>query len=182
MVLHSAGILLYRQDADRVRVFLAHIGGPLWAGKDERAWTIPKGLLAADEEPRAAAVREFTEETGAPPPDGELIELGTFRQAGGKRVTAYALCADFDAMTLAGNTFQMEWPPRSGQIREFPEVDRADWFDLDTAADKLVRGQVPMLAALSTLVDGVPTAAADRSEQVPPIDERGEQPDDRGLH
>jgi predicted NUDIX family NTP pyrophosphohydrolase len=145
----SAGLLVHRAGADGgVEVLLAHMGGPFWARKDEGAWTIPKGEHADDEEGLAAARREFAEELGAPPPDGPAVELGEVRQSGGKRVTAWAVAGDFDPSEVVSNTFEMEWPPRSGRMQAFPEVDRAAWFDVDTARRKLVKGQVPLLDAL----------------------------------
>jgi predicted NUDIX family NTP pyrophosphohydrolase len=149
----SAGLLLHRAGADGgVEVLLAHMGGPFWARKDEGAWTIPKGEHGDDEEGLAAARREFAEELGAPPPDGPAIELGEVRQSGGKRVTAWAVAGDFDASAIVSNTFEIEWPPRSGRTQAFPEVDRASWFDLETARRKLVKGQVPLLDALAQRV------------------------------
>ncbi|HYI98972.1 MAG TPA: NUDIX domain-containing protein [Thermoleophilaceae bacterium] len=149
----SAGLLLFRRSGDAegagsVEVMLVHMGGPFWARKDEGAWSIPKGEYGDGEEPLAVARREFEEEIGRPPPDGPLLELGEVRQSGGKVVTAWALEADIDVTEIESNTFEMEWPPRSGRMREFPEVDRADWFDLDTARAKLVRAQVGLLDAL----------------------------------
>ena len=148
----TAGLLLYRIGADgALRVLLAHMGGPFWAAKDERAWTLPKGEYDAAEEPAAAAAREFAEEMGSPPPPGPWTELGSLT-ASGKKLTAFALEADFAADAINSNTFSLEWPPRSGRIQEFPEVDRAAWFDLATAREKLVKGQVPLLDRLSALV------------------------------
>jgi predicted NUDIX family NTP pyrophosphohydrolase len=144
----SAGLLLYRRRATGVEVMVAHMGGPFWAKKDEGAWSIFKGEHLDGEDPLAAARREFTEETGSAVPAGDLVELGEVRQSGGKRVSAWAVEADFDASTVRSNTFEMEWPPRSGRRQEFPEVDRAEWFDLATARRKLVKGQLPLLDAL----------------------------------
>jgi predicted NUDIX family NTP pyrophosphohydrolase len=142
----SAGLLLYRADPDGVRVLLAHMGGPYWASKDARAWTIPKGEYEPDEDPLAAARREFEEELGSTPPTGAAArELGEIRQSGGKVVLAWAVPGDFDVTTVQSNTFELEWPPRSGKTRTFPEIDRAAWFDLDTARQKIVAGQVPFL-------------------------------------
>ncbi len=174
-MLRSAGILLYRNDPDGPRVLLGHLGGPFWANRDEHAWTVPKGEFDDPEDARTAAVREFTEELGSPPPDGELVELGTFRQSGGKRVTVFALAGDLDADAIVSNTFELEWPPRSGRIRSFPEIDRAAWFDLATARRKLVKGQLPVLS-------GLEQARIIGSEQSPPVQNGGQHPDDDGFH
>jgi len=129
---------------------LVHMGGPFWARKDAGAWSIPKGEYDADaEDPRAVAAREFEEEIGRPAPAGDWVELGEARQSGGKRIVAWALEGDLDVSRIESNTFTTEWPPRSGEMQEFPEVDRADWFGLETAREKLVRGQVPLLDALA---------------------------------
>ncbi|WP_298325705.1 NUDIX domain-containing protein [Haloactinopolyspora sp.] len=138
---HSAGILVFRRTGPEVEVLLGHMGGPFWARKDAGAWSIPKGEIDADEPPRAAARREFTEELGLPVPDGELIELGTVRQSGGKKVDVWALEADLDPASVVPGTFEMIWPPGSGRRQEFPEIDRVAWFDLATAREKIVRGQ-----------------------------------------
>jgi predicted NUDIX family NTP pyrophosphohydrolase len=145
----SAGILLHRRREGAHEVLLVHPGGPFWAKKDAGAWSIPKGEYEDGEEPRAAALREFAEELGAPPPDGELVELGEVRQRGGKVVTAWALAGDADADAVRSNTFTMEWPPRSGTIGEFPEVDRAAWFSLDEARERILPGQAPLLDRLA---------------------------------
>jgi predicted NUDIX family NTP pyrophosphohydrolase len=142
----SAALLLFRR-RDELEVLIAHMGGPFWARKDAGAWSIPKGEYT-DEEPLAAARREFAEEMGTPPPDGETIPLGTVKQSGGKTVTTYAVEGDFDLDGFHSNTFEMEWPRGSGQTREFPEVDRAEWMPVAVAREKLVKGQVPVLDAL----------------------------------
>jgi len=147
--MRSAGLLLYRVRDGVPEVLLGHMGGPFWARKDEHAWSIPKGEYGDDEDALAAARREFAEETGSAPPDGEPLPLGEVRQSGGKRVVAWALEGDLDPATVASNTFTLEWPPRSGRQQEFPEIDRADWFALDAARAKLVKGQVPLLDALA---------------------------------
>lgn len=145
----SAALLLYRLSADRgLEVLVAHMGGPFWEKKDARAWSIPKGEYD-DEEPLAAALREFAEEMGDAPPDGEVIELGECRQPSGKIITTYAVEGDFDLGTFHSNTFPLEWPKGSGRIQEFPEVDRAEWMSLERASDMLVKGQVPILGALA---------------------------------
>ena len=136
----SAGILLYRKRDRGVEVFLVHPGGPFWDKKDHGAWSIPKGLYESDEDPLVAARREFTEETGAPM-EGTFVPLLPLTQASGKVVLAWAVEGDIDATTVKSNTFSMEWPPRSGRVQAFPEVDRAGWFDLATARMKLQRGQ-----------------------------------------
>jgi len=149
----STGILLYRRRAGALEVFLVHPGGPFWAKKDAGAWSIPKGEPAPGEEPRATARREFVEETGLALPEA-LTELPPVRQAGGKTVQAWAAEGDADPAALRSNSFALEWPPRSGRFQEFPEIDRAQWFDLATARQKLNKGQVPLLDALKRLVDG----------------------------
>ena len=146
--MRSAGLLLYRVRDGVPEVLLGHMGGPFWAHKDEHAWSIPKGEYGDDEDALAAARREFAEETGSAPPDGEPLPLGEVRQSGGKRVVAWAVEGDFDPGGLESNTFTVEWPPRSGRHSEFPEVDRAEWFDPDTARRKLVRAQSAFVDAL----------------------------------
>ena len=150
----SAGVLLHRRGPGGVEVLLGHMGGPFWARKDAGAWSMPKGVYEADEDPRAAAAREFAEELGAPMPAGPLRELGTVRTSGGKRITAFALDADFDAADITPGTFTCEWPPRSGRMQEFPEIDRAAWFDLPTAREKIVKSQLPLLDRLLALTTG----------------------------
>ena len=148
----SAGILLYRQIDDgskgRVEVLLGHMGGPFWARKDAGAWTIPKGEIEPGEDPLAVAQREFEEELGAPVPAGAVTDLGEVRQAGGKTVQAWAVEGDLDAATIVSNTFEMEWPPRSGRTESFPEIDRAAWFDLETARSLIIQGQRALLDRL----------------------------------
>lgn len=146
--LPSAGLLLHRRHGTRHEVLLAHMGGPFWANRDEGAWSIPKGEYAADEDPLAAALREFAEELGAPAPDVPLRALGTLRQRGGKLVSIWAGEADFDVSAITSNTFEMEWPPRSGRRQSFPEIDRAAWFDIPTARLKIVPGQAEFLDRL----------------------------------
>ena len=147
----SAGLLLYRRSAAGLAVLLVHPGGPFWAKKDLGAWSIPKGEYAAGEEPLAAAQREFFEETGARP-HGAFAPLGEIRQPGGKHVTAWAVEGDFDPATLVSNTFELEWPPRSGRKRAFPEVDRADWFSPDDARKKILAGQRPFIDRLELML------------------------------
>ncbi len=143
----SAGLLLYRTTGGDPEVLLVHMGGPFWARKDEHAWSIPKGEYTDPENPRDVAIREFTEELGSAPPTGPEGDLGTANQSG-KAVTIYTREADFDAASCRSNTFEIEWPPRSGRLQNFPEVDRAEWFGLDTARQKLVKGQIVFLDRL----------------------------------
>lgn len=145
--MRSAGILLYRRRDAALEVLLAHPGGPFWARRDDGAWTIPKGLVDAGESAEAAARREFLEELGAEA-IGELMPLGSVRQRSGKHVEAFALEGDFDVATLRSNTFETEWPPRSGRKQTYPEVDRAEWMDLATARAKLLEAQRPLLDRL----------------------------------
>ena len=146
MTKRSAGILLFRRGG-AIEVFLVHPGGPFWANKDAGAWSIPKGEYEDDEDPLAAARREFAEETGIAV-DGDFIPLEPVKQPSGKIVSAWALEGDCDATRITSNSFAMEWPPKSGRHQEFPEVDRAGWFDLDAAREKLTRGQVSLLDQL----------------------------------
>jgi predicted NUDIX family NTP pyrophosphohydrolase len=150
----SAGLLLYRRTSAGPEVLIAHMGGPFWARKDEGAWSIPKGEFEDGEEPLAVALREFEEEIGTPPPAGPVVELGEFRQRGGKRVTVFAREGDLDVSQVRSNEFAMEWPRGSGRMRRFPEIDRAEWMPLDTARRKLVAAQAPAIDALEgTLVE-----------------------------
>jgi predicted NUDIX family NTP pyrophosphohydrolase len=146
----SAGLLIYRIRANKLEVFLVHPGGPLWAHEDE--WSIPKGEYTADEEPFEAAKREFVEETGFDVPVGKIIELVPIKQPNGKVVSAWAIEGDFDAAQMQSNLFSMEWPPKSGRQQEFPEVDRADWFDLEAAKVKIFKGQERFLDELKKLI------------------------------
>jgi predicted NUDIX family NTP pyrophosphohydrolase len=142
----SAGILLYRRTASGTEVFLAHPGGPYWARKDEGAWSVPKGLVAAGEDELACARREFTEETGFDAPGvGSEHDLGSFRLPSGKRLHVWAVAGDCDPAALRSNLFEMEWPPRSGRTAQFPEVDRGGWFDRAAALRKIVPGQRPVI-------------------------------------
>jgi predicted NUDIX family NTP pyrophosphohydrolase len=147
MPVRSAGILLYRRDPDEVRLLLVHPGGPFWRGRDEGAWMIPKGLIEPGEEPLAAALREFEEELGSKP-EGEPRPLCEVRQAGGKWVNAFALEGDFDPASLKSNEFTIEYPPKSGSFRAFPEVDEARWFTLEEARAKILKSQAPIVEAL----------------------------------
>jgi len=149
-VKRSAGIVLWRRlDSGVVEVFLGHMGGPYWTRKDAGAWTIPKGEIEPGEEPIAVARREFCEEIGSPVPPGDPIDLGEIRQAGGKAVLAWAIEGDLEASAIGSNTFELEWPPKSGRMQSFPEIDRAAWFDLATAAEKIVVGQRTFLDRLA---------------------------------
>lgn len=149
----SAGILLYRRrPRSAVEVLLVHPGGPFWAKKDLGAWSIPKGTYEPDEDPLAAARREFAEETGSQI-EGDAIALGSFRQSSAKTIDIWAVEGEFDPDSVKSNTFSMEWPPRSGRRREVPEVDRAEWFAPEEAARKLLKGQRPVLDALLRILD-----------------------------
>jgi predicted NUDIX family NTP pyrophosphohydrolase len=154
MAATSAGLVVFRVRDGALEVLLGHMGGPYWARKDEGAWSIPKGELADAEDALAGARREYEEELGHPPPEGAVLELGEIRQRAGKRVVAFAIEGDFDPAQLAAGTFELEWPPRSGRRQAFPEIDRVAWFDLATAARKLVRGQAAFLERLADLRRG----------------------------
>jgi predicted NUDIX family NTP pyrophosphohydrolase len=150
----SAGILLYRRAGAALEVLLVHPGGPFWARKDAGAWSIPKGEHDDAEDPQACARREFAEETGMELGPGELADLGTVRLKSGKRVAAWAAEGELDADAIRSNTFEVEWPPRSGRRQAFPEVDRAGWFGLEAAREKLNPAQVAFLDRLRDLLDG----------------------------
>ncbi len=152
MAKQSAGLLLYRKREGRVEVFLVHPGGPFWANKDAHAWSIPKGEFEAGEDALAAAKREFREETGFDPGAGLFAALEPCRQSGGKVIHAWAAEGDCDAAAVRSNDFEMEWPPRSGQMQSFPEVDRAAWVPLDQAKEKLHKGQAPLIDQLESLL------------------------------
>lgn len=154
MAAKSAGILVYRSRGGAVEVLLVHPGGPFWARRDAGAWSIPKGEYTGPDDPEAAARREFVEETGWIL-NGELKPLGEVRQKAGKSVTAFAVEDDFDPATLESNSFEMEWPPKSGRKAAFPEIDRADWFTLAEAREKIIDGQRPLLDRLPRLIGGV---------------------------
>jgi predicted NUDIX family NTP pyrophosphohydrolase len=144
----SAGILLYRGSVHELEVFLVHPGGPFWVKKDSGAWSIPKGEYADGEDAFAAARREFQEETGFPVTDGRFLPLGDVKQPGGKMVTVWALEQDADPALLRSNTFDLEWPPKSGKVEKFPEVDAGGWFSIPLATTKLLKGQLEFLARL----------------------------------
>ena len=145
----SAGILLHRRRGDQLEVLLVHPGGPFWARRDAGAWSIPKGEHEPGDDPLEAARREFEEELGTPPPDGETRDLGEVRQRGGKLVRAWALTGDLNAEEITSNTFTLEWPPRSGRTIEVPEVDRAGWFTLEQAREKINPAQAELLDRLA---------------------------------
>lgn len=148
----SAGLLLHRTVDGERQVLLAHMGGPFWATKDDHAWTIPKGLHEdGDDDPLAVAEREFAEEMGAAAPPGPTVDLAECR-SGPKTNHVFARAAEFDASTIVSNTFEMEWPPNSGRMAEFPEVDRAEWFSIADARRKLVKGMLPFLDRLESAV------------------------------
>jgi predicted NUDIX family NTP pyrophosphohydrolase len=156
--IRSAGLLMFRRRGEAVEVLLAHPGGPFWARRDDAAWTLPKGEIAPEEDPLAAAQREFLEETGftpAPP----FLPLGELRQKSGKRITAWAFEGDADPGLLVSNPFEIEWPPRSGLMQSFPEVDRVRWFEPQEARRKLIAGQAPFIDALQLALSGEPAAA-----------------------
>lgn len=148
MLKRSAGLLLYRFRATSLEVLLGHPGGPYFARKDDGVWTIPKGEYEPAEEPLAAAYREFAEEIGTAPPDGEPVPLGETKQSNGKLVVVWALEGDLDVAEICCNLFDLEWPPRSGRIQQFPELDRAAWFDVDTAHRKAFASQQPFFQRL----------------------------------
>ncbi|MFD7876233.1 NUDIX domain-containing protein [Streptomyces sp. NPDC059766] len=145
----SAGLLLFRHTDHGLEVLLGHMGGPFYARKDAGAWTLPKGEYGPEEPAWEAARREFREELGLAPPDGAAIPLGEVRQTGGKTVTAWAVEADLDPSAVRPGTFRMEWPPRSGHVREFPELDRVEWFGLDRARELVVGAQTAFLDRLT---------------------------------
>jgi predicted NUDIX family NTP pyrophosphohydrolase len=150
----SAGLLLYRFVDDIVEVLIGHPGGPFWARKDDGAWSIPKGEYLEGEDPWTVAKREFEEELGKAPPDGPRIELEPLKQPSGKIITAFAVRGDLDLDGTVSNTFPLEWPKGSGNIKEFPEIDRVGWFPVDQAHAKLLKGQRPLLDRLTDAVEG----------------------------
>ncbi len=150
----SAGILLWRRGAAGPEVLIGHMGGPFWARKDDAAWSVPKGEHEPDDDPLAAALREFEEEMGSPAPATDLVPLGEVRQAGGKVLTVWAAEGDLDAGAVVSNTFALEWPPRSGLVQEFPEIDRAAWFALDAARAKLNPAQAELIDRLEATLSG----------------------------
>ncbi|WP_342236423.1 NUDIX domain-containing protein [Inquilinus sp. OTU3971] len=151
MPAESVGILMYKRVDGQRFVLLVHPGGPFWRGKDLGAWSIPKGEPEPGEDFEATARREFAEELGTAP-EGPLLPLGRIRQRGGKAVTAFAVTGDLDVSGIRSSEFQLEWPPKSGRIQSFPEVDRAEWFDLPTARHKILEGQRPLLDRLEEIL------------------------------
>ncbi|HJT93761.1 MAG TPA: NUDIX domain-containing protein [Mycobacterium sp.] len=149
----SAGLLLYRFAPEGAEVLLVHPGGPFWARKDDGAWSIPKGEYIEGEDPWTVAQREFLEELGKTAPDGPRVEFAPVKQPGGKVVTAFGVCGDLDLDGTFSNTFTLEWPKGSGNVREYPEVDRAGWFLLAQARSKLLKGQLPLLDRLSDVLE-----------------------------
>jgi predicted NUDIX family NTP pyrophosphohydrolase len=145
----AAGLIVYRVREKQLEVLLVHPGGPFWAKKDAAAWSIPKGEFTDDEDPLVAAQREFTEETGFTV-NGPFASLGSVRATSGKILHAFIAEADFDPTKIVSNTFKMEWPPRSGRLTEFPEADRADWFPVPVAKEKVHRGQIELLTRLES--------------------------------
>jgi predicted NUDIX family NTP pyrophosphohydrolase len=148
MAATSAGLLLYRREASGWQVLIGHPGGPFWAKRDAGAWSIPKGEHSSDEEPLQAARREFEEELGVPSPDGPVLDLGTARLKSGKSIRAFALAGELDPATVVPGPFEMEWPPGSGRIASFPEIDRVEWFLVEEARTRLNPGQVVFLDRL----------------------------------
>jgi len=153
----GAGVLLYRYRDRRIEVLLVHPGGPFFRRRDEGAWSIPKGECSADDTGLPAALREFEEELGAPAPQPPFISLGVVRQAGGKTVHAWAAQGEFDVASLSSNAFELEWPPRSGRTQRFPEVDRADWFGIDSARRMLLPAQRAFIDRLMAAVPQKPS-------------------------
>ncbi|MBV9988612.1 MAG: NUDIX domain-containing protein [Chitinophagaceae bacterium] len=152
MATQSAGILLYRIRNEQPEFFLVHPGGPFWKNKDAGAWSIPKGEFAGDEDPLQAAIREFCEETGVAL-NGDFKALSPIRQKAGKQVFAWAIAGDIDAAAIKSNSFEMEWPPRSGRRQQFPEVDKAGWFSIEAAKEKILPAQWPLIEELATALD-----------------------------
>ena len=152
----SAGLLLYRRRGAGVEVLIGHMGGPFWARKDDAAWSVPKGEYGPGEEPFDVALREFEEELGVPAPAEDFLPLGEVRQSGGKVLTIWAAEGDLDAAAAHSNMFSLVWPPHSGRLQEFPEIDRAAWVSVDEARTKLVRGQVTLLDRLLAALTAPP--------------------------
>jgi predicted NUDIX family NTP pyrophosphohydrolase len=152
----SAGLLLYRRRGSGVEVLIGHMGGPFWARKDDAAWSVPKGEYGPDEQAFDVALREFEEELGTPVPADDFVPLGEVRQSGGKVLRVWAAEGDLDAAAARSNTFSLVWPPHSGRLQEFPEIDRAAWVSVDEARTKLVRGQVPLLDRLLAALTAPP--------------------------
>lgn len=158
MTLYSAGLLPYTCDEGALRVFIVHMGGPFWGHRDQGGWSLAKGMYVPGEEsPTDAARREFLEEVGVPAPPGDLLDLGEVRLSSGKRVHGFAVGATLDLAFVSSNTFEVEWPRRSGRMQTYPEVDRAGWFDLAKARTRLTQGQVPFLDRLREALQVMPT-------------------------
>ncbi len=179
----SAGILVYKKFKEEFVVLLVHPGGPFWSKKDLNSWSVPKGEFDEDEEPFDAARREFKEETGFLP-DGEFIRLDPVKQAGGKMVHAWAVEGDIDVSNIKSNLFKMEWPPKSGKFKEFPEIDRAEWFPIDVAKTKIIKGQIPILENLERILKAneshaVAAGHASQSRRPGPQDRKTARPLDR---
>lgn len=151
-MIHSAGILVYKYTENQLEVMLVHPGGPFWAKKDDASWSIPKGIIEEGESTQMAALREFKEETGATV-ENDLTELGTIKQSSQKIMTAFAICKDIDVSKFKSNTFEMEWPPKSGKMQEFPENDRAQWFPIEQAKKKIFKGQIGFLDKLISFLN-----------------------------
>ncbi len=168
MAKQSAGILLYRRAGDTIEVLLAHPGGPFFAKKDDGVWSIPKGEFTDGEEPLQAAEREFQEETGTPVPQGERKDIGKVKLSSGKTIYAWAVEGNLDASNINSNTFSLEWPPKSGQKQEFPEIDRAEWFILPKAVQKLNKSQVTFIERLAAFLklnfDATPSDTPDSAQ------------------
>lgn len=153
MPLHSAGLLPFHREHGRLKVFIVHMGGPFWGHRDAGGWSLAKGMYTpGDEAPEDAARREFLEEVGVEPPTGDLLDLGEVRLSSGKRVRGYAVEASSGLSFVSSNTFEVEWPRKSGQMQTYPEVDRGGWFDVPTARRKLTSGQVPLVDALERIL------------------------------
>jgi predicted NUDIX family NTP pyrophosphohydrolase len=160
----SAGLVMYRVRAGQIQVLLVHLGGPFWATKDRGAWSIPKGEIEPSEDALAAAKREFEEETGIRP-EGEMAPLGTVRQKSGKTVSAWGFAGDCDPQGIKSNLFSMEWPPRSGKQQQFPEIDRAEFFTVEAAKEKIIAGEFELLKRLAEIY-----RAAGLPSPIPPAD------------
>lgn len=153
MPLHSAGLLPFARVDGSLHVFIVHMGGPFWGHRDKGGWSLAKGMyIPGEETPEDAARREFSEEVGVDAPDGELIDLGEVRLSSGKRVRGYGIEASRELAFVGSNTFEVEWPRKSGRFQTYPEVDRADWFTVPEARSRLTLGQVPLLDALEKIV------------------------------
>ena len=165
MAKQSAGVLLYRKRGGAIEIFLVHPGGPYWSGKDLGSWSIPKGEFTAEEAPLSAARREFEEETGHEI-SGDFVPLAPIKQPGGKVVHAFAVEGDCDAQAIESNRFSLEWPPRSGHYREFPEVDRAGWFSVPLAKQKIAKGQIGFIDELLLRIPSVSQPSVPQRETI----------------